>query len=348
MQILQRAIYEHEWHGKRMPSAQEISDRARDYWLFTAASSFVQPAATQRRDAYQYYRDQYNILRRQDPENADTAFIQRFGEEYFIFAQSMSKNVAGVQATKKAVELSKEYAPLLAEFPELGPLIIGKEGNGPFSPEAYAYQLNNPLVPGDSEMQRTRMSAEEAMKENQRRLGWSRFSQVMDWLNSQVHQRGLTSVEDKGAEDLLAVKKAVVQMWGSPELFGEKNPDYNEEWSKDYFSFDSKKYERLAPALETVATSVLKHDPERGDMRTLLQYLQARKVLVQTLAARPFHTLGASHNADLRQWWVGYVGSLTESNTDFESLHHRYLSRDLGIDVDEEQAALAELEEGMA
>jgi hypothetical protein len=348
MQIMQRAIYDHDVHGKRMLSAQEIADRTRNYWLFTAGSAFLQPMATKRRDAYQYYRDQYNILRRQDPENADANFLQRFGEDYFIFAQTMSKNVAGVPATKKAVELSKKYAGLLAEFPELGPLIIGKEGDGPFSPEAYAYQLNSPLVPGDSEMQRTRLSAQEALKENQRRLGWAKFSGVMDWLNSQVHQRGLTSLEDKGAEDLLNVKKAVVQMFGSAELFGEANPYYNEEWSKDYFSFDSKKYERLAPALETVAKDVLKQAPDRGDMRTLLQYLQARKVMTQTLASRPFHSLGAQHNADLRQWWVRYVMGLTEQNTDFESLHHRYLSRDLGIDTDEEQTALEALQEGVA
>lgn len=344
MQVLQRAIYEHEVQGKRMLSAQEIADRTRNYWLFTAASSFTQPMATQRRDAFQYYRDQYNILRRQDPENADQLFLSKFGEDYFIFAQSMSKNVAGVPATKKAVELSKKYAGILSEYPELGPLIIGKEGDGPFSPEAYAYQLNTPLVPGDSEMQRRRLSAQEALAENQRRLGWAKFSSVMDWLNSQAVQRGLASLEDKGAEDLLNVKKAVVMMYGSPELLGKANPHYNAEWSQDYFSFDSKKYERLIPALQTVATDVLKQNPERGDMRTLLQYLQARKVIAQALAARQFHTLGARANSDLRQWWVRYVGTLTEQNTDFESLHHRYLSRDLGVDVDEEHAALEALE----
>lgn len=344
MQVLQRAIYEHEVQGKRMLSAQEIADRTRNYWLFSATSSFLQPMATQRRDAYQYYRDQYNILRRQDPENADQAFLSKFGEEYFIFAQSMSKNVAGVPATKKAVELSKKYADLLAENPELGPLIIGKEGDGPFSPEAYAYQLNSPLVPGDSEMQRRRLGAQEALSENERRLGWAKYSQVMDWINSQVIQQGFTSIEDEGAEKLLNMRKALVIVLGSPELNGEANPYYNAEWSKDYFSLDAKRYERLIPALDRVAKDVLKRDPERGDMRTLLQYLQARKAVQAVLAKREFKTLGAKANSDLRRVWVGYVGGLTEQNTDFESLHHRYLARDLGVDVDEEQAAFEALE----
>lgn len=344
MQIMQRAIFEHEQLGKPMLSAEEIADRTRTYWFFSAGSSFLQPMATKRRDAFQYYRDQYNTLRAKDPQNADQAFLDRFGEEYFIFAQSMSKNVAGIPATKKAVDASQKYAAVLAAFPELGPLLIGPEGNGPFSPEAYAYQLNNPLVPGDSEMQRRRLSAREALEENQRRLGWAKFSKTMDWINSQMVQQGLTSLEDEGAESLLGMKKALVTLLGSPEINGEANKWYNEQWSQDYFSFDSKKYERLTPALEQVAKEALRIDPDRGDMRTLLQYLKARRGLQVVLSQREFTTLGAKANTDLRRLWAGYVGGLMEQNTDFESLHHRYLSRDLGVDMDEEQAALQALE----
>lgn len=347
-QILQRAVFEHEQLGKPMLSAQEIADRTRNYWFFSAASAFMQPAATKRRDAYQYYRDQYNILRRTDPQNADQAFLQRFGEDYFIFAAAMSKNVAGIPATKKAVELSKQYADVLAQFPELGPLIIGKEGNGPFSPEAYAYQLNAPLVPGDSEMQRTRMSAQEAMQENQRRLGWAKYSSVMDWINAQRVQRGLASLDDKGAEDLNAMKKALVTVLGDPTLPGsdEPNPYYNEQWSKDYYSLDAKKYERLAPALEKVAGEVLKVDPQRSDMRTLLEYLAGRKAMVQMLQHSQYKTLGAQGNTGLRMAWVNFVTGLTDKSTDFESLFNRYLSRDLGVDVSEEQAAMDQALQG--
>lgn len=345
MQIMQRAIYEHEEQSKPMLSAEEISDRARNYWLFSAGSAFLQPMATQRKDAYQFYRDQYNNLRRANPETADQEFLDRFGEEYFIFAQSMSKNVAGIPATKKAVELSKEYADVLAEFPELGSLIIGPEGNGPFSPEAYAYQLNTPLVPGDAESQRRRMTAEEAVDENERRKGWSKFSKFMNYLNYQVQQRGLNTLEDKGAEDLVLMKRAFISMNAEPlGPDGEVNPFYNEQWSKDWFSFDARKYDRMIPALDSAAKKILAKDPERGDMRSLLMYIQGRKAIQAALAQREFHSLGARANTALRQGWVSFVGGLTESNTDFEDLHSRYLSRDLGIDIDEEEEALQSLE----
>ncbi|UQA91639.1 AAA family ATPase [Streptomyces halobius] len=346
MQILQRAIFEHEEHGKPMLTPQEIADRTRNYWFFSAGSAFLQPMATKKRDAYQFWRDQYRNLQRANPKTADQEFLNRFGEEYFLFAQSMSKNVAGIQATRKAVELSKEYADVLAEFPELGPLIIGPEGNGPFSPEAYAYQLNTPLVPGDAESQRRRLSAEEAIEENERRKGWAKFSQVMNWINHELVKQNLPSLEAEGAERLALVKKALVMALGDPTMpKGEENPNYNEQWSEDYYSLDAKKYDRMIPRLGKVAAGVLKKDPERGDMRHLLMYLEGRKYFVETLKQRPFKTLGARANTDLRRAWTGFVGSLTEKNTDFGDLHSRYLSRDLGVDIDEEVELMTLAEE---
>ncbi|MGK5530853.1 hypothetical protein [Streptomyces sp. URMC 129] len=343
MQIMQRAIFLHETQGAPMPTEQQIADQTRNYWLFSAASAFTQPAATQRKDAYEFYRQQYRILRDADPETADMEFLSRFGDDYFVFAQSMSKNVAGVQATNQAVELSQQYADLLGELPELGSLIIGPEGNGPFSPEAYAYQLNHPIEPGDPEAQRRRLTAREAMEENNRRRGWAQYTATMNGLTAQLVQRGLVSPEDPGAEDLLAQRQAFVHMLGEPMLpDGSANPYYNEQWSEDWFSFDARKYERLIPALERVASEVLARDPDRVDLRTLQVYLEGRRAIQQELSAREFTTLGARANADLRRRWTAFTGQLVESDTGFGDLYSRYLSRDLGVDTEEESARMAQ------
>lgn len=352
MQITQRAIFEHETQGKPMLSPAEITKQTRDYWLFSVGSAFLQPMATKRKDPYQFYRDQYNNLRRANPETADQEFLSRFGEDYFIFAQSMSKNVAGIPATKEAVELSKKYSGILAEFPEFGALIIGPEGKGPFSPEAYAYQLNTPLQPGDPEMQRTRMSATDAIEENQRRLGWEKYTRYMNHLNYLAVQKGYNSaneaIED-GDETLERTKKALITMIAEPIVNGEENPFYNEQWSKDWFSFDARKNDRMARALPKIAQEILTRDPERGDMRSLLLYYEGRKAIQKNLQGRPFSTLGARANSDLRARWVSFVGGLTEQNGDFEDLHSRYLSRDLGVDIDEELGLIGmEEEEGIS
>jgi hypothetical protein len=337
LQIMQRAAFEHDQLGKPMPSAKQIADMTKHYWIFSAASAFLQPMATQKKDAYQFYRDQYNALRRQDPMSADDQFLQRYGESYFIFAQSQSRNESGIPATTKAVELEKKYGDLIAQNPELGALIIGPEGNGPFSPEAYSYQLNHPVTPGSAEMQRTKMSADDAMKENQRRLGWSKYTTVMNDLNARLRNRGLSSFGDKGAEDLKTVRGAITAMWSQPLLpTGEKNAHYNDAWSKDFSTYDTLKYDRLIPSLQAVASSPLAEDPNRSDLRSLKTYLLGRtavsRLLQQRAAAGGAKTLTAKSNGDLANSWQRFVDGLIEQDTRFGDLHSRYLSRDLNYD----------------
>jgi hypothetical protein len=337
MQIMQRAAFEHDQLGKPMPSAKQISAMTRQYWQFSAASAFLQPMATQKADNYQFFRDQYNALRRENPLSADDEFLARYAESYFIFAQSQSRNVSGIPATTKAVELQKKYGDLIAENPELGALVVGPEGNGPFSPEAYSYQLNTPVTPGGAEMQRTKMSATDALAENQRRLGWSKFSAVMNGLNATLRNRGLKSFADDGAEDLRAQKQALVQLFGSPVLpSGGENPFYNEAWSKDYNTLDPLKYERLIPGLQAVANGPVAAEANRSDLKVLQGYLGARQGLVQMLADRGkaggSRVITARANADLLEVWQRYVDSLIESDTTFGDLHSRYLARDLGYD----------------
>ena len=343
LQIMQRAAYQHANFGTPMPSAQEIADQTRNYWMFSAATAFTQPFATQRTDPYQFYRDQYNNLRRKDPLNADQQFLDRFGESYFVFAQATSENSGGVQATMKAVELQKKYADVIAKNPDLAALIIGPEGNGPFSPEAYAYQLTVPLVPGGAEAQRTKMSADEAMAENQRRLGWAEYTRLNNMVKSQMHSAGFDSYEDAGAEQFKAMRGAIAKILGDPLLAdGTENKLYNEQWSKDYYTVDPKRYDRLIPGLTAVANSEMAKLKNRSDLRTLQQYLGYRQAITGALAARDkaggSAALKAKSNADLSAAWGRIVDSLTESDTRFGDLYSRYLSRDLGVDLQEEEA----------
>jgi hypothetical protein len=338
LQIMQKAAYEHANLGKPMPSAQEIADRTRNYWMFSAVSAFTQPFSTQKPDQYQFYRDQYNALRRKNPMTADEEFLKRFDESYFIFAQSTTENVSGVPATMKAAELQQKYGNLIAKNPELASLIIGPEGNGPFSPEAYAYQLSTPLIPGGAEMQRTRMSADQAMQENQRRLGWAKFTQLNNAVTAQLHSAGYNSFEDSGAEQFKSMRSAIAKLMGDPLMpDGSQNPYYNEQWSKDYYTVDPKRYDRLIPALTAVAHSDLAKKSNRSDLRTLQQYLGYRQALRGVLAQRDkgggSATLTAKSNADLATAWGRIVDGLIESDTRFGDLYNRYLSRDLGMDI---------------
>jgi hypothetical protein len=340
LQIMQKAAYEHANLGKPMPSAQEIADRTRNYWMFSAVSAWTQPFSTQKPDQYQFYRDQYNALRRKNPLTADEEFLKRFDESYFIFAQASTENAGGVPATKKAAELTQKYAGLIAKNPDLAALIVGPEGNGPFSPEAYAYQLSTPLTPGGAEMQRTHLSADDAMKENQRRLGWAKFTQLSNAITAQMHSAGYDSFEDAGAEQFKSMRSAISKLLGNPLLpDGSQNPYYNEQWSRDFYTIDAKRYDRMIPGLTAVAHSDLAQLKNRSDLRKLQEYLGYRKALTTTLAQRDkaggSAMLAAKSNTDLATAWGRIVDGLVESDTRFGDLFHRYLSRDLGMNMEE-------------
>jgi hypothetical protein len=349
LQIMQQAAYEHANLGKPMPSAQEIADRTKSYWLWSAVTAFTQPFATQKPDKYQFFRDQYNALRRKNPLTADEEYLKRFHESHFIFAQATSDNVGGVPATKKAVELEQKYADLIAKNPELAALIVGPEGNGPFSPEAYTYQLTTPLIPGGAEMQRRKLSADEAMAENQRRLGWAKYTQQMNRITAALHSAGFKSFQDEGAESFLNEKRAYTALYAEP-LYpdGTANPYYNAEWSKDFYSFDARKNDRMVLGLTAVARSDLAKQPHRTDLLKLQEYLGARQALTRELYARDraggSRDLGAKSNSDLAARWAHLVDALVEEDTRFGDLFHRYLSRDMGVDA-LELAGMADEEE---
>lgn len=348
MQIMNREIYnfEQEHHG-RAPNAQElgalqkkISDRTKTYWKFAAMASFIQPFATQRKDPFQFYYDQYNNLRRMNPKTADDEFLRRYGESHFIFASEITKSM-GIPPTKKAAELMKKYGKLIAQAPELGALVIGPDGNGPFSPEAYTYELNHPLVPGGAEMARSKMTADQAVQENRRRLGWAKYTAKMNDLTAQLHKAGFATFQDDGAGDFLDQKRAWTKLYAEP-LYpdGSVNPYYNEAWSKDFYTQDERKYERLIPALDFISKSELAKQPGRSDLRKLQEYLGGRKALIAELASRKSagmpSTLDAQDNEDLRYQWAFFVDGLIEESPRFGDLYHRYLSNDMGVNAQRE------------
>ena len=350
-QIMQRAAFEHANFGKAMPTATEIADRTRNFWLFTAASAVLGPVSNTTQDPYQFYRDEYNKMSRAAGQaqkdqfgrsvgpSADTQFLDKYGESYFAFAQAMSKNKSGAPATKQAVALSQKYADLIAASPDLAGLIIGPEGNGPFSPEAYSYQLNTPLTPGGAEMQRVRLTADEAMVENQKRLGWAKYTARMNDLHAQLFARGLTSFQARGAKDLQAQKTAYTDLYSKP-LFpdGTENPYYLADWAKDFNSYDKQKYNELIPQMTALVRSPLADDPRRTDLQMLQEYLGARQSLNEQLAQRGGSRRGSANlnaktNEGLKNQWLNTVTGLVEADTSFGDLYHRFLSRDMGTDV---------------
>jgi hypothetical protein len=171
----------------------------------------------------------------------------------------------------------------------------------------------------------------------------------MNRITAALHSAGFKSFQDEGAESFLNEKRAYTALYAEP-LYpdGTANPYYNAEWSKDFYSFDARKNDRMVLGLTAVARSDLAKQPHRTDLLKLQEYLGARQALTRELYARDraggSRDLGAKSNSDLAARWAHLVDALVEEDTRFGDLFHRYLSRDMGVDA-LELAGMADEEE---
>ena len=298
--------------------------------------STLMPFSVNFQDPYQFFRDQYHTMLQANPTTADQQFYAKYGASAFAFTASLKKNnIPGVPSTANGQMLAGRFKDLIDKDPELAGIIIGDQG-GAFSQSAYMQQV----VSG----QRTTMSAKDAWDLEQANLGWAVYKSYMSGLTSQLYQRGLQTMNDKGAQDLLQQKIALVKMLGSPTMPDGVTPNqyYNEQWTKSYNSFDPSADNRKALALQQIVTA--KELQGRPDIQALSQYLAARATVQAEMAtreqAKPPKTMSAALNSmygdintkknqDLKAYFQNYVMALIEASPAFQTLHDRYLSKDM-------------------
>ena len=343
------------------PTWDELKDRADRWTMFRTAAAWTLPISVNGQDPYQFFRDEFQRYQKLDPDTSDEKFYDKYGDSFYAFTQSMSKNNSGLRPTAESVTMSKYYQDLIEQVgPEYAGLIVGHEGDGTYSEGAYFYQKTHASDVASNVTQRTTMSAREAFEESQKSRGWMQYRTYMDNLNAQLFDRGLSTFDDEGAEDLKDTKKALVEVLTNQRFAdGGENPFYNEAWEKDFSSMDRGKYDRTAFDLEKIV-----QDPElwakavgqdgtvgvRSDIYTLKTYLEYRKQMAVTLASRDSEggsaDITAQSNYDLKNSWDDMVMRLLESDTKFSWIHSRYFATDMGFSMDvkyteEQQAAMA-------
>lgn len=328
LQIMQAEDY--KWkNGMRStePTWQEVKDKAEHGAFMRAMMKTVLPVSANFKDPYQFFRDRYSELQRTNPKTADQVFLAKYGDAAFAFTGAVTKSGKGLPATAEAVMADKKYSYLTDQFPELAPLIVGPYGEGQFSQTAYVQQLAS----GERKIQ----SAKDAMDQAEANAGWATFGKYMNQLTAQLYQNGFKSFQDKGAEVLNGKRKAVIAMLSSPKLpNGKENPYYNAQFSQQYNTVDRTKDDRMADAMGKIVTEgSLINDPMRSDIRSLASYLTYRTAMQTVLANRDkaggSADINAKQNGDLKQIFHGIVMHMVEGDTRFQSLHDRFLSRDL-------------------
>ena len=180
------------------------------------------------------------------------------------------------------------------------------------------------------------------MKKTEAEKGWIQYNQLMDALDNELKDRGLTSITQKGAEDLDAVKTAVIQKLavktdenGNP-VINPKTGQYEQTaWYDDYLDSDGSKTNRVIYGLGTILDDdkFMKENRKNPTWKSVSAYMDFRKAVAAELMSRKYKSLGAKANADLRFIYDGFVNKLkNDDKMGFAYLYDRFLSQDLIYD----------------
>lgn len=315
--IYQGQMYDFQTgHRSSEPNWNDVMKQAK---ITTGIDMFVNrlsPLGFKPTGSYTFFTDEYKRLLTADPTTAKQKFADLYGEQAMIFTQSLDKNVAGVNATAGALTLYKKYQSDISKSPDLASVIIGPEGNGNYSAQALQWEFANGL--------RQQMSPQDAAKQSKTEQGYYELSKIIAYEQATLHDRGLKSINQKGAEDLKKDRADWLAQQADPN-----SKYYNPDFYSAYGSFNQNAYNVRIQGLEKVANDPnLLNNPLRSDIQSLNKYFQARDFLVANLAKQPSQSLTAASNSDWANWWDYVVGTLKSDDTKFGPLYERYLKHD--------------------
>lgn len=298
------------------PTPKEINDKVIRIIALDVVSRATLPFATQTRSPYQFWIDEYQRMREEDPLNAAEKFYNTYGDEYYYFTTSLSKNYTGVAATVEADKRARQLSDLIATNPEYGWFLVGDANAGEFSPTVYRNQRTQAVAPGSTVTFRGAQDPYEAIAETNAERGWILYNKAMDRIEAERINRGLKSLESKGAEDLKQLKSDFVA------ALSQENPD----WASVRGKIDTRKVMNfLKFADKSVKDSRLS---SRNDMKTMAEYLKGRDYIISLLSQRKSKNIENEENADIKEMWSAFTGALIDKDVTFNRVFTRILEND--------------------
>jgi hypothetical protein len=298
------------------PTRKEINDRAIKTLGMEVAARLILPFATNARSPYQFYIDEFHRLREEDANTASEKFYDMYGDDYYNFTISLSKNNTGISATISADKRSKELADLIAQNPEYGWFLVGDANSGEFSPTIYGNQFEESVAPGSTVKFRETDDPYEALEAVQAEKGWKVYRQGMAIIEARRIEGGFKSLNSRGAERLKAQKAAFIESLTTE----------NSSWGSEFGKIDTQKVNNFL----RYATNVIQDSRLSGrqDIQTLSDYLEGRRFIMQELANRESKSIDNEDNLDIKERWDTFVGRLLDEDVTFERIYTRILERD--------------------
>jgi len=316
----------------------QIKKKTDAFYKMRVAANLILPFAPQFESPYRFYMDKWREYSRTYGLGADAKFLADY-PEYFEFATSLSKNPTGSQATMDDVQNAKRYTDLIADVSgdnmKLVGLITQGSNAAKYNPTAYWWQSETSISPGTPEKFRGKQDPKEAQQQNASREGWAKYRRAMAIIDAHLEKRGLTSLTQNGAEDLLAAKQSVIQSLASDiDPVSGQPTGVASAWYQDYKDIDGTKTTKTVAGFKKILSND-KFMADNGDdptWKSLALYMKVRDSIATTLRGRPSKNIDAKENADIRIVLDYYVNQLKAGDLEFANIYDRFLSQDIIYD----------------
>lgn len=326
-------------------SPNKILEMTKDYWNMRTFASLVMPFAPRFDSPYKFYLDKSREYKRIYGIDADAKFLQDY-PEFFSFSASLSKNPSGVQSSVAAVERIKKYSGLVGELNKIDPKLIGLVANDPsgyeFSQASYDYLYGKRISPDSPEKFLSSQSPAESQRRVEANKGWIQYNKLADLIDNELQKRGLSSTQQKGAEDLKYIKEQTIFKL-SVQTDTDGKPVYDDTtgtyartaWYDDYRDSDGSKTNRVIAGLGLILNNedFMKVNKNNPTWKSVSAYLDIRKLIAKELLKRDAKSIEAKSNIDIKFIYDGMVNKLKQDDKlGFSYLYDRFLSQDLITD----------------
>jgi hypothetical protein len=332
-------------NGEPAVNPDKIMKMTQDYWKMRIVSNLILPFAPRFDSPYAFYINKSREYKRQFGMEADAKFLADY-PDFFAFTASTSKNPAKVDYTVAAVKNIQKYPDLITQLASIEPKLIGtivndKDGYK-FSQAAYQYLYNKNISPNSREKFLSAQDPIVAQKANEAEKGWIIYGQFRDAIDATLRDRGLTSIQQKGAEDLAVIKAAVItklsrqtDAQGNPILDPKTGQYKQTAWSDDYLDSDGSKTNRVVLGLGQILNNekFMKDNAKSTIWKSVGIYFDFRQGIASELQKRSAKSIDAKSNADLRILYDAVVSKLKNDDPiGFGALYDRFLTQDLIVD----------------
>ena len=326
-------------------SPKKILEMTKNYWNLRIAANLIMPFAPRFETPYKFHLDKAREYKRIYGINADAMFLEHF-PEFFNFTTSLSKNPTGVQSSVAAAKNVQKYSDLIGKLVTIEPKLVGLVVNDPsgyeFSQSAYEYLYKKRVSPDAPDRFLSSQSPADAQKKTDAEKGWIQYNKFMDVIDNELTARGLTSTQQKGAEDIKIIKDSFINKL-SIQTDAEGKPIYNEKtglyvqtaWYDDYLDSDGSKTNRVLKGLGIALEdpTLIENNKNNTTWKSIDRYLQFRKTIANELITREARSLDAKSNADLRIIYDAIVKKLKDDDKlGFAYVYDRFLSQDMVVD----------------